>query len=131
MTMACLIRTIPPWHRHRSAACCTPHQLIGAIELHVSYCQYLAFMHQSKPLSRSFQRLNISLPLHAILVSLCRAMISAPCRERCHENCRERYRVKHHDNITVINSYSMPNSCPKMSACSVHVPGVKFAPCTR
>lgn len=33
MMMDCLIRTIPPWHRRRSAACCTPHQLAGAAEL--------------------------------------------------------------------------------------------------
>lgn len=53
-----LMRMIPPWHMYRSAACCMPHKLAGAAELYVSYCQYLAFMHQGKPLVRIFQILK-------------------------------------------------------------------------
>jgi hypothetical protein len=45
-----LMRIAPPWRLHRSAAFCVSHQLIGFTESQVSYCQYLAFMHQSKSL---------------------------------------------------------------------------------
>jgi hypothetical protein len=55
-----LMRTIPPWHLCWSAACCRAHGISGAAELYVSYCQYLAFMHQGKPLVRFFQILKFS-----------------------------------------------------------------------
>ena len=53
--MARLIRMIPPWRLGRSEACCMPHQLVGAAELSVSYCKYLAYMHQIKLLSWLFK----------------------------------------------------------------------------
>ena len=43
--MVRLIRMSPPGRPYWSAACRVPHQLIGAAELSVSYCQCLAFMH--------------------------------------------------------------------------------------
>src|SRR6516165_6017899 len=48
--IARLMRTIPPGHRYRSAACSVPHELAGASQSYVSYCQCFAFTDQNKPL---------------------------------------------------------------------------------
>ena len=58
-----LMRMIPPWHLYSLAACCMTHEPTGAAELYVSYCQYLAFMHQGKPSVRVFQILKFHLRL--------------------------------------------------------------------
>ena len=43
--MVRLMRMTPPGHPYWSATCRVPHELAGAAESSVSYCQCLAFMH--------------------------------------------------------------------------------------